>query len=77
MSQRTHVLNENVVVNLQLNVNLKSLSNHNGFTQTQIENAINEFKENIQNELYDKIENEYNSEEFVYAVDYVNYTVTK
>lgn len=76
MSQRIHVLNENVVVNLQLNVNLKSLSNHNGFTQTQIENAINDFKEKIESELYHKIEKDFYNEEFVYAVDYVNYTVT-
>jgi hypothetical protein len=76
MSQRKQNVNIEISLNLPIKVRLKSLSNHNGFRQNQIDNAIEEFKERILEELMNKIENEYNQQEFIQSVDYVNYEVT-
>ena len=75
MSQRTQHVNEEIIVELKLKVTINYFSNHNGFSEKQIENAIEEFKENIQKELEYKINGEYYQEEFLNSVDFVNYEI--
>ena len=45
MSQRTQSLEKEIKIDLSFKVTLKSFSNHNGFSENQIENAIEEVKE--------------------------------
>lgn len=73
MSQRSKNVNEEIVVELKFKVTIKSFSNHNGFKEGQIEQAIQEFKENIQKELEYKINGEYQQQEFLQSVDFVSY----
>lgn len=75
MSQRTENIKEEIIVDLKFKVTIKSFSNHNGFSQGQIEKAIEEFKENIKKELEDKLDNEFWQQEFLQTVDFVNYKV--
>lgn len=75
MSQRTREIDESVLINLQVNVTLKSFSNHDGFTEDQVKNAIEEFKDEIAKELTNKIADDYQMQEFLYSVDFVNYEV--
>ena len=73
MSQRTHHLEKEISIDLSFKVTLKSFSNHNGFSEKQIENAIKEFKEKIQKELEYKVNGEYYQQEFLQSVDFVSY----
>jgi len=73
MSQRSKNVNEEIIVDLQFKVTIKSFSNHNGFKEGQIEQAIQEFKENIQKELEYKVNGEYSQQEFLETVDFVSY----
>lgn len=75
MSQRTHHLENEISLNFSFKVTLKSFSNHDGFSEKQIENAIEEFKEKIQKELEYKVNGEYYQEEFLNSVDFVHYEV--
>ena len=75
MSQRTKNVDEEIPINLQVNVTLKSFSNHNGFNDKQIEQAKEEFKDEIMKHLTNKLSDEYQMEEFLYSVDFVNYEV--
>jgi hypothetical protein len=75
MSQQTHVVNDELIVNLQIKVSLKSFSNHDGFFDEQIETAITEFKEKIKLELESKLISEYQQQDFLNTVDFVNYEV--
>jgi len=76
MSQRTISVNEEIIVNLKLKVKINSFSNHDGFKPNQIESAINEFKNEITNELYHKLEQTY-YQELLESVDYVDYDVDR
>ena len=73
MSQRTQHVEEEIIVDLQFKVTIKSFSNHDGFKQGQIEMAVEEFKENIKKELEYKVNGEYWQQEFLQSVDYVHY----
>ena len=73
MSQRTHHLKNEITIDLSFKVNLKSFSNHNGFSEKQIENAIEEFKKKIQKELEYKVNGEYYQQGFLQSVDFVSY----
>ena len=75
MSQRTHNLEKEITIDMTFKVTLKSFSNHNGFSEKQIENAIEEFKEKIQKQIEYKSNGEYYQEEFLNSVDFVNYEV--
>ena len=75
MSQRNKSVNEEMIVELKFKVTIKSFSNHNGFKEGQIEQAIQEFKENIQKELEYKVNGEYYQQEFLESVDLVYYEV--
>lgn len=75
MSQRTQHVEEEIIVDLQFKVTIKSFSNHDGFKQGQIEIAIEEFKEEIKKELEYKINGEYYQQDFLQSVDYVHYEV--
>ena len=75
MSQRNKSVNEEMTVELKFKVTIKSFSNHNGFKEGQIEQAIQEFKENIQKELEYKVNGEYSQQEFLESVDLVYYEV--
>jgi len=75
MSQRSEYVNLEIPVTLTLKVVLKLLSNHEGFKEGQVDKAIEEFKESIQEELESKICTEYYSQEFLYASDFVTYEV--
>lgn len=77
MSQRNHSVDETILINLQVKVSLEEFSNHNGFKDGQIEKAIEEFKDEITNELYYKLENTYYQQEFLQTVDYVQFEVTR
>ena len=75
MSQRNKSVNEEMIVELKFKVTIKSFSNHNGFKEGQIEQAIQEFKENIRKELEYKVNGEYSQQEFLESVDLVYYEV--
>ena len=75
MSQKIHYLEKEIIIDLSFKVTLKSFSNHNGFSEKQIENAIEEFKEKIQKQIEYKSNGEYYQEEFLNSVDFVNYEV--
>jgi hypothetical protein len=75
MSQRTKNVDEEILINLQVNVTLKSFSNHNGFNDKQIDQAKEEFKDEIMKHLTNKLVDEYQMEEFLYSMDFVNYEV--
>ena len=75
MSQRIKNVDESMLINLQVNVTLKSFSNHNGFNDKQIEQAKEEFKDEIMKHLTNKLVDDYQMEEFLYSVDFVNYEV--
>jgi hypothetical protein len=75
MSQRIKNVDEEMTINLQLNVTLNSFSNHNGFKEGQIQQAKQEFKDEIMKHLTNKLADEYQMEEFLYSVDFVNYEV--
>ena len=75
MSQKIKNIDEEIIINVQLNVKIKSFSNHNGFKEGQIEQAKEEFKDEIMKHLINKLSDEYQMEEFLYSVDFVNYEV--
>ena len=75
MSQRTAFVNEEFIVDLKLKVSIKSFSNHNDFSATQIENAISEFKSEIKNEIGYIIDGEHLQQDFIQTVDYVTYEI--
>lgn len=75
MSQRSQSIEQEFDVVLRLKVVLKSLSNHNGFKDGQVESAVEEFKESIADELLAKIQGEHFGGEFLQSVDFVNYEV--
>ena len=75
MSQRSKCVNESIEISIGLNIEIDCFSNHNGFTDIQVKNAVEEFKEGIKNELTNKLTNYYQSEEFLKSVDFVSYEV--
>lgn len=77
MSQRSRSVDETILINLQVKVSLESFSNHDGFKDGQIQKAIEEFKDEITNELYYKLENTYYQQEFLQTVDYVQFEVVR
>lgn len=77
MSQRIKNVNEEIIIELKLKVTVNSFSNHNGFKENQINQAIDEFKEEIKTELETKIIGEYQQQEFLQTVDFVSYNVEK
>jgi hypothetical protein len=78
MSQISETVNETIEVTLKLKVTLTMLSNHNGFKEGQLQSAIDEFKENIEEHLTEKIVNEYHQEsDVIYGADFVYYNVEK
>ena len=75
MSQRTQSIEKEIKIDFSFKVTLKSFSNHNGFSENQIENAIEEFKEKIKKQIEYKINGEYYQEDFLWLVDFVHYEV--
>lgn len=75
MSQKIKYIKEEIEIDLKLKITINSFSNHNGFKENQIENAIQEFKENIQKELKYNINGEYSQQGFLETVDFVNYEI--
>lgn len=75
MSQRSKNVNDEIVVDLKFKVTINSFSNHNGFKEGQLEKAIEEFKQQIKTELEYKVNGEYQQQEFLQSVDFVNYKV--
>lgn len=75
MSQKRIKINEEIVLTMPLTIKIEGFSNHNGFTKKQIENAVEEFKQNILDEIENKICKDYYSEEFLKTVDFVNYEI--
>ena len=73
MSQRSKNVNEEIIVELKFKVTINSFSNHNGFKEGQIEQAIEEFKEQIKKELEYKVNGDYSQQEFLESVDFVSY----
>jgi NADPH-dependent 7-cyano-7-deazaguanine reductase QueF len=75
MSQRIKNVKEDFVIELKLKVTINSFSNHNGFKEEQLKQAIEEFSEEIQKELEHKLAGEYYQQEFLESVDFVSYNV--
>ena len=75
MSQRYHSVEKEIEVNLSVKVKLKQFSNHNGFKEGQIENAIEEFEEVVQAYLLELLVGEYYQDGLLQTVDYVNYEI--
>lgn len=66
---------QQIIVDLQLQVTINSFHNHNGFKEEQLSQAIEEFREEIEKELGEKLTGEYYQEEFLESVDSVSYKV--
>lgn len=75
MSQKIKYIKEEIEIDLKLKITINSFSNHNGFKEWQIDKAIQEFKENIQKEIEYKVNGEYQQQEFLNSVDFVNYEI--
>lgn len=75
MSQRSKNIKEEIIVELKFKVVINSFSNHNGFKSGQIEQAVDEFKEQIKKQLECKVNGEYQQQEFLQSVDFVSYEV--
>ena len=75
MSLKSKNVDEEIVLELKFKVTINSFSNHNGFREGQIEQAIEEFKENIKKELEYKVNGVYQQEEFLETVDFVSFEV--
>jgi len=75
MSQRIINVDEKMLINLQVKVKIDSFSNHDGFADGQVEQAIEEFKSEIAKELKNKLADCYQMQEFIYSVDFVNYEI--
>lgn len=75
MSQRVVEIEEEFDVDISLKVIIKSLSNQDGLTKSQVKDSINEFKGKIQKEIESKLSNDYQLEEFLYSSDFVNYEI--
>ena len=75
MSQRTENVDVEFMVDLKFKVTINSFSNHDGFIEGQIDGAVEEFKDSIKKQLEYKLNGEYQSDVFLYVVDYVNYEV--
>lgn len=75
MSQRIANVNESIDIDLKLKVVIKSFSNHNGFSNGQIDKAIEEFKEKIQEHLAYMVSSDYQMSEMLYSVDFVDFDV--
>jgi NADPH-dependent 7-cyano-7-deazaguanine reductase QueF len=75
MSQRSKNVNEEFIVELKLKVKINSFSNHEGFKDDQIDQAIEEFKEQIKEELECKICGEFHQDGFLQSVDFVSFEV--
>lgn len=76
MSQRS---SETFPLNLNLNLDVivsnVKFSNHNGFGENQVDQAIEEFKEKIQSYLTDRIIRDFYHIEFLDSVDFVSFDV--
>lgn len=75
MSQRTEEVDESMLINLRVNVTIKKFSTHDGFFDGQVEQAKEEFEDEIANHLTKKLVNDYQMDEFLYSVDFVDYEV--
>jgi len=75
MSQRYENIDKDIDIDLSLTVNLNRFSNHDGFSEGQLQKAIKEFEEKIKQEIIDKIAKEYFSEEFLNFADFVTYEI--
>ena len=75
MSQKIKHIKEEITIDLSFKVTIKSFSNHNGFSENQIENAIEEFKKKIKKQIEYKINGEYYQEDFLWLADFVNYEI--
>tara|TARA_R110000782_G_scaffold100622_1_gene186779 strand:+ start:118 stop:348 length:231 start_codon:yes stop_codon:yes gene_type:complete len=75
MSQRVEIIDKKIKVVIELEVELNSISNHNGFFEGQKELAIEEFEEEIRNEITSNLEGDYQSQGFLRTVDFVNYEI--
>ena len=75
MSQRVQQVNEEIIIELEFKVTLNSFSNHNGFKEGQIKQAIDEFKKQIKTELEDKVKGEHFQQDFLQTVDFVSFEV--
>ena len=76
MSQISKNVNQEIIVELELKITINSFSNHNGFKDGQIKQAIEEFREQIKNQLENKVNGEFQQQEFLQSVDYVSYDVS-
>ena len=76
MSQRTEIINEEIVIELKLKVTIDSFSNHNGFKANQIQDAIDEFKDKIQKITEYGLFGQYEQQEILETVDFVKYTIS-
>lgn len=75
MSQRTQKLDVEIIVDMSFKVTINSFSNHDGFSEKQLENAIEEFKEEIKKQLEYKVNGVYYQQEFLNSVDFASYEV--
>lgn len=76
MSQISKTVNQDIIVELELKVTINSFSNNNGFKDGQINQAIEEFREQIKNQLENKVNGGFQQQEFLQSVDYVSYDVS-
>lgn len=75
MSLRSRSVNEEIEVELKVRIKLTSFDHHNVVSDSQVTQAIQEFKDEIKSELKYKLDGEYR-QELLRSVHYVEYEVT-
>lgn len=73
--RRQNIETDSIIFNIRLKAKLTSVLNHNGVSEVQIKNVIEEFKERIEDEICSEIVREYRCVQFLESVDFVDYSV--
>ena len=76
MSLRSKLITQELPVTLELIVTLKSFTTHDGFREGQLQRAIEEFKEKIEEEILSKIVDNFQQQQFLFSSDFVEYEIT-
>jgi len=77
MANRHYPKDEEVEVTLKFKVKLTHISNYHHLNEDDIARIVQDFKEEIGNEISSNVEGEYSNQEVTQMCDYVNYEIKK
>ena len=75
MANRHYPQNEEVEVTLKFKVKLTHISNYHHLSEDDISRIVQDFKEEISDEIASNIDGEYSNQDVTTMCDYVNYEV--